>query len=171
MRRSRKGWWTGAGTTLRKMLSLHVTVTSLVCRWELLEQACQLWHVMLLLDPNYDSRLHVGCRWQLLEDACQPRHGKLSQEERKARRDVLNKRRLEAAVAAGGEAVLTSRNAKLLSVDVPADDSDAEDDDSDIGRLLVHIYRQCQMHLEARLTRTVTTCGLSYADSACCLCS
>eukprot|EP00891_Asterochloris_glomerata_P000405 jgi/Astpho2/405/Aster-x0924 len=99
----------------------------------------------------------TGMRWQLLEDACQPRHGKLSQEDRKARRDVLNKRRLEAAVAAGGEAVLTSRNAKLLSVDVPADESDAEDDDSDIGRLLVRIYRQSQMHLEARLTRTMTT--------------
>ena len=90
----------------------------------------------------------LRCRWQLLEDACQPRHMKLSQEERKARRDVLNKRRLEAAVAAGGEAVLTSRNAKLLSVDVPADDSDAEDSDSDIGRPVLHIG--CQSLMDSR---------------------
>ena len=102
----------------------------------------------------------MGCRWQLLEDACSPpRHAKLSQEERKARRDVLNKRRLEAAVAAGGEAVLTSRNAKLLSVDVPADDSDAEDGDSDIGGLLLHIWCRTLMDLKATPRRTLKLGG------------
>ena len=60
-------------------------------------------------------------------------------------------------MAAGGESVLTSRNAKLLSVDVPADDSDAEDGDSDIGGPLLHIWCQTLMDLKATLRRTSTT--------------
>ena len=164
-----RGWgWRAGGSTLLNILNLPVTATPMVCRWELLEQACQLkqvrlsqqQHIAHVAEPRCDSHMLLGCRWQLLEDACQPpRHGKLSQEERKARRDILNKRRLEAAVAAGGEAVLTSRNAKLLSVDVPADDSDAEDSDSDIGGPLLHMWCRTLMDLEATPRRTLTSGG------------